>query len=820
MWNDRPISTQGCPTGGLGLRSGRRCRSTPLWGLGGWVGDGHPGVRSVSLGWICLGLACLAGGSTLVWAEDWPQWRGPQRDGRSAETGLLQSWPAAGPPLAWRTSGVGTGYASVVTARGRVFTLGARGGDVVVSALDERTGQLLWSRVIGRTERNPCSTPTVDGERLYALGPDGQLACLRTTDGEPLWQRDLVADFGGRLMSGRGYGESPLIDGDHLICTPGGAEAQLVALDKTTGAVVWKSVFGSLGEGGRAGAAFSSAVISEAAGVRQYVQLHGQGLVGIAVDDGRLLWHFHRITNQTANIPTPVVVDDLVFAANGYNAGAVLLKVSREAGGVSAPRTLQVAEVYFLAGGQFQNHHGGVVRVGDRLYGGHGSNNGLPTCLDLATGEILWKRRGPGTGSAAVTWADERFYFRYQDGLVALLAADAEGFQVSGTLRISGAGNDSWAHPVVSNGRLLLREQEELSAWMVAERATPAPEGVDPTHTKTASLRAVRWNRGNWGNWGPAPVGWSHRLLPGLELEGDAAEPGAALRDMLRVALIDPKQVPRGRIPADVLAALAQQPGEWLVSLVEAPVTAEGLRELVALPGVVGLQLDHCRRLDEGAWPTLAEAQQLRWLGLAGTSVTGEGLRRLAQLPRLQVLDLDLCDGVDDAAVAMLADCRGVRALSLAKTGFEKSMLTDGGLGRLQELPDLRLLNLAGNRVTDAGLAELVRFPKLQRLDLSLLPITDRGIAALAGLQTLRELTLVFGEGFAGPLVTDETVRSLQTWPRLESLDLTGTGVTDAGWEGVTGFPALQVLKLSRSKLTAAGKQRVRQQHPTWNVVP
>lgn len=315
-------------------------------------------------------------------------------------------------------------------------------------------------------------------------------------------------------------------------------------------------------------------------------------------------------------------------------------------------------------------------------------------------------------------------------------------------------------------------------------------------------------------------MGWSHRLLPGLEPEGDAAEPGAALRDALRVALIEPKQVPQGRVPAAARAALAQHPGEWLVSLVEAPVTAEGLRELVALPGVVGLQLDHCRRLDEGAWAVLAEAPQLRWLGLAGTSVTGEELRRLAQLPRLQVLDLDLCDGVDDAAVAMLADCRGVRALSLAKTGFEKSMLTDGGLGRLQELPDLRLLNLAGNRVTDAGLAELVRFPKLQRLDLSLLPITDRGIAALAGLQTLRELTLVFGEGFAGPLVTDETVRSLQTWPRLESLDLTGTGVTDAGWEGVTGFPALQVLKLSRSKLTAAGKQRVRQQHPTWNVVP
>ena len=804
MRNHRPIATEGCKT------SGGKSRGTSDCGSPQSLEVGRGGQW---LGLVSLGLVMMAHGTCVVRADDWPQWRGPQRDGRSAETGLLKSWPAAGPPLAWRTSGVGTGYASVVTAQGRVLTLGARGRDVLVSGLDERTGQLLWSRVIGQTERNPCSTPTVDGERVYALGPDGQLACLRTTDGEPLWQRDLVADFGGRLMSGRGYGESPLVDGDHLICTPGGSDAQLVALDKTTGTVVWKSVFGSLGEGGRAGAAFSSAVLSQAAGVRQYVQLHGQGLVGIAADDGRLLWHFHRITNQTANIPTPVVFDDLVFAANGYNAGAVLLKVSRETRGEPAPKALQVAEVYFLAGGQFQNHHGGVVRVGDQLYGGHGSNNGLPTCLDLATGEILWKRRGPGAGSAAVTWADERFYFRYQDGLVALLAADAEGFQVTGTLRVPGAGNDSWAHPVVSNGRLLLREQDELAAWRVAERETRSPEGGQPTNAGTRSLRAVRWDRGSWV---AAPAGWTHRLLPGLEPVAGTAEPTGALS----VAHIEPKQVRQGRIRAEALASLAEQPGEWLVSLVEAPVTAEGLREVIALPGVVGLQLDHCRRLDEGAWAELAEARGMRWLGLAGTSVTGDGLRRLAKLPRLQILDLDLCEAVDDAGVAMLAGCRGLRALSLGKTGFEKTMLTDAGLRPLQEWPELRLLNLAGNRVTDTGLAELTRFRQLQRLDLSLLPITDRGVAALSGLHELRELTLLFGEGFAGPLLTDEAVRSLQSLPRLESLDLTGTGVTDAGWDNLTGFPALQVLKLSRSKLTASGKQRVQQQHPAWNVVP
>jgi outer membrane protein assembly factor BamB len=719
--------------------------------------------------------------------------------------------------VAWRTSGVGTGYASVVTARGTIFTLGAREGDVLVSGLSEGDGRVVWSRKIGTTGRTPCSTPTVDGDRLYALGPDGQLACLRTTDGETLWQRDLVADFGGRLMSGRGYGESPLIDGDHLICTPGGAEAQLVALDKTTGAVVWKSVFGSLGEGGRAGAAFSSAVISEAAGVRQYVQLHGQGLVGIAADDGRLLWHFHRITNQTANIPTPVVFDDFVFAANGYNAGSVLLKISRNPQAGDSPATLQVAEIYFLAGGQFQNHHGGVVRVGDRLYGGHGSNNGLPTCLDLATGEIRWKRRGPGTGSAAVLWADERFYFRYQDGLVALLAVDAEGFQVTGTLRVPGAGNDSWAHPVVANGRLLLREQDELWAYTVAERTQPTADTGHATRAGSRTLRAWRWDQGVWV---AAPAGWTHRLGPGEGLADGAGDAGSDAKLELSVALIEPRQLVQGRVPVEMLTGLREQSGEWLVSLVEAPLTAEGLREVLALPGVVGLQLDHCRRLDDAALAGLAEATQMRWLGLAGTAVTAEGLRGLARLPRLQWLDLDLCEGVDDGALVPLAGCRALRGLSLAKTGFEKTMLTDAGLGRLEDLPDLRVLNLAGNRITDAGVAELKRFPRLQRLDLSLLPITDRGVAALSGLPDLRELTLLFGEGFAGPLVTDAAVPTLQALPKLELLDLTGTGVTDAGWEQVTGFPVLRWLKLSRSKLTAAGKQRLQEQHPGWQVVP
>ncbi|MFM8224401.1 MAG: PQQ-binding-like beta-propeller repeat protein, partial [Planctomycetaceae bacterium] len=295
-------------------------------------------------------LATFGHGSSSP-GEDWPQWRGPRRDAVAHEAGLLTTWPAGGPPLAWKTAGLGTGYSSVVVQSQRVFTLGAQAGQVVVSACQVATGERLWQTALGPTTRNPCSTPTADGERLFALGPDGQLACLDTATGEIRWRRDLLHDFGGRLMSGRGYGESPLVDGDRLICTPGGPDAELVALDKRTGAVVWQTKFPTVGPAGRDGAAFASCVPSQGGGVRQFVQLHGRGLVGVAADDGRLLWSYNAICNSTANIPTPVVHGDWVFAANGYNAGSVLLRLSPDPDSPPGQPGVRATEVYTLAGG-------------------------------------------------------------------------------------------------------------------------------------------------------------------------------------------------------------------------------------------------------------------------------------------------------------------------------------------------------------------------------------------------------------------------------------------------------------------------------------
>ncbi|MBI1918746.1 MAG: PQQ-like beta-propeller repeat protein, partial [Planctomycetes bacterium] len=266
-------------------------------------------------------------GERRAGADDWPQWRGPQRNAVSAETGLLRSWPEGGPKVAWKASALGSGYASVVVRRGLLFTIGRQDRDVVVTALAAATGKRLWARKIGTTSRIPCSTPTVDDDRLYALSPEGELVCLKAASGAIVWQRSFVKDFGGRMMSGRGYGESPLIDADKLICTPGGPDAALVALDKRTGEVLWKAKTPDLGASGKDGAGFASVVVTKAAGIRQYVQLMGRGLIGVEARDGRFLWGYNAIANDTANIPTPVVREDLVFAANGYNAGSVLLRL-------------------------------------------------------------------------------------------------------------------------------------------------------------------------------------------------------------------------------------------------------------------------------------------------------------------------------------------------------------------------------------------------------------------------------------------------------------------------------------------------------------
>jgi outer membrane protein assembly factor BamB len=395
---------------------------------------------------------------------EWPQWRGPNRDGVSQETGLLTEWPQNGPPIAWQIRGLGKGTSSISIADGRIYTMGIRGDNEVVIALDEKDGKEVWATPIGpsRTQfshAEPKSTPTVDEDLLFAVGMNGSIVCLETATGKLKWRKEYVAAFNGRMMSGWGFSESPLVDGDRVVCTPGGDQAALVALNKKNGQIIWKAAVPQSG-----GAGYSSIVIAEVAGIRQYITLLGQsaGVIGVNAKNGKLLWKYNRVANGTANIPTAIVRDDLVFCSTGYGAGAALLKLVPAGGGIKAE------EQYFLNANDFQNHHGGMVLVGDHVYAGSGHNNGFPTCIELRTGKIVWgKQRGPGSESAAVVSADGHLYFRYQDAVMALIEANPTGYRVKGTFRIPNGATPSWSHPVVAGGRLYLRDQDRLLCYDV-----------------------------------------------------------------------------------------------------------------------------------------------------------------------------------------------------------------------------------------------------------------------------------------------------------------------------------------------------------------
>jgi outer membrane protein assembly factor BamB len=413
----------------------------------------------------CLTLFLL-GGATLVAAPapreagkfDWPQWQGPDRTAVSKETGLLKGWPKDGPTLAWKAKGLGGGFSTPSVAAGRVFGMSYRGKDEGVWALSEKDGTELWWTRIADAERvdhgeGSRATPTVDGDRVYALGVSGDLVCLNAADGKEVWHKNLTSkEFGG----GRprwGYSESPLIDGDKLICTPGGKKATIVALDKKTGDTMWTA---QVPQGD--GAQYSSVVAANINGKRQYVQfLHG-GVVGVSADDGAFLWRYDHPHNGTANCSTPIVSGSLVFAASGYGTGGGAADVSKITG---TGKDAKAEEVYFTK--KMQNHHGGVVLVDGYVYG---SNEGSVTCLELKTGEIKWEERKPGKGSIA--FADGRLYYRNEGGPAVLFEANPEKYVEHGRFQPPDrTGKPAWAHPVIANGKLYLRDQDVLLCYDV-----------------------------------------------------------------------------------------------------------------------------------------------------------------------------------------------------------------------------------------------------------------------------------------------------------------------------------------------------------------
>jgi len=419
--------------------------------------------------------AAIAACPAAAFASDWPGWRGTNRDGQSSETGLLQEWPAVGPRLVFKARGIGAGLSSVAVVGDRVYTMGDKDGTQQVFALNKADGRILWAARVGPPWDDdyggPRGTPTVDGELLYAIGTEGDLVCLEAKSGKERWRKSLPRDFGGAMMSMWKFSESPLVDGDRLVFTPGARDAALVAVDKRTGQTLWKAAVPDLGPRGTDGAAYSSIVVSNAAGARQYVQLLGRGLVGIRASDGKFLWGYNRIANDVANIATPVVRENYVFASTGYQTGSALLELNAQGDGVAA------REVYFLPASTFQNHHGGVVLVGDHVYGGHGQSKGFPISIDFMTGKVAWggNIRNAGSGSAAVLYADNRLYFRYQNGVVLLVEATPTAYSEKGSFTIPEVAHPSWPHLVVSDGRLYVREQDNLYVYDVRRPPPPRP---------------------------------------------------------------------------------------------------------------------------------------------------------------------------------------------------------------------------------------------------------------------------------------------------------------------------------------------------------
>jgi len=417
----------------------------------------------------------LALGGEAANSRDWPQWRGPDRNAVSTETGLLHEWPAAGPKLLWNSrtvnnnKSVGTGYSSISVAGGRIFTMGDREGKGFVFALDEKTGKHLWATHISPGQGDgPRCTPTVDGDRVYALSRQGELVCLGVEKGDIIWRKNYRKDFGGHMMSGWDYSESPLVDGDKLVCTPGDDAAALVALNKYTGAVIWKAKVPRAKNQNHEGAGYASIVVAEVGGIRQYITLLGQskGVVGVEAGTGKYLWHYNRISNGTANIPTPLVKGDLVFCSTGYGAGAALLQLIPTSGG-----GIKATEIYFLDGNVLQNHHGGMVMVGDYIYGGHGHNNGLPFCLNMKTGKFAWKPvRGAGSGSAAVVYADNYLVFRYENNVMALVEGTPAGYNLVSKFNLPGnVSTPGWQHPVIVHGKLFIRGNDQILCYDVKQ---------------------------------------------------------------------------------------------------------------------------------------------------------------------------------------------------------------------------------------------------------------------------------------------------------------------------------------------------------------
>jgi outer membrane protein assembly factor BamB len=408
-----------------------------------------PKILAAAIALVALSTAHLSANDF-----DWPQWRGADRSDTSKETGLLKAWPAGGPKRVWLFENAGKGYSGPAIVKGKFFTIGTRGGSEILLILDANTGKELLTAKLGAVLDNdwgdgPRGTPTVDGDRVYALSGPGNLVCVQIADGKILWQIKMK-DLGGERPNW-GYAESVLVDGEQVVCTPGGSKGAIAALDKTTGKLLWQS------KGFTEPAHYSSIVPARINDTPQYVQRTEKAIVGIAASDGKLLWET-SFPGRTAVIPTPIVRGNEVYVTAGYGAGCKMVRIDPGS---------KVTTVY--ENKVMKNHHGGVILVGDYLYG-HGDPPWV--CQDFKTGEAVWQQRSFGKG--AIGYADGMLYCLEEgSGTVALIEASPKAwiehgrFKLEPQTKIRSSRGRIWTHPVVSNGKLYLRDQDLIYCYDV-----------------------------------------------------------------------------------------------------------------------------------------------------------------------------------------------------------------------------------------------------------------------------------------------------------------------------------------------------------------
>ena len=398
--------------------------------------------------YCCVSIFAVVANCSVVHSADWNQFRGPNRDNLCLETGLANQWPQGGPPRLWTATGLGEGYSAVAIVGDLIYTMGNVDGGEHIIAIDKATGRIVWKARNGNEYREgqgngPRGTPTVVNGKVYALGGNGDLSCVDASTGQVLWHRNILSDFGGSNITW-GISESVLVDGNSVICTPGGNKGTVVSLNAETGRTIWASRVPEQPK-----ASYASPVIATVGRIKQYVVFTSKGIVGIRAQDGQPMWGQNKSSNDTANCATPLIIDNFVFSSSDYGTGAELVELN------SRGRATTARLVYHTR--DMKNHHGGMVFHEGHVYG---SNGDILACVNVRTGQPTWRERSK---KGSVVYADGKIVFRNEGGEVNLLAARSDSYQELGSFyQPDRSGRPAWSHPVIADGRLYLRDQDKL----------------------------------------------------------------------------------------------------------------------------------------------------------------------------------------------------------------------------------------------------------------------------------------------------------------------------------------------------------------------